>query len=226
MARDPRDWELQGSKDRTNWITLDARQGEVFSARHQTKTYWINNPGAYQAYRLFITKQAGAAENNMQVSEFSLLATSANGQWEEVCQKRDPFVYPVSLQAVANGVIVWVSVDCLWRLDLAANLLNCQETIAKNTHLHKASYSKNNGKYLLSCTQDGKPLLYEFEPERGLAAVPTGAGLHSASGGSTPRALPPGEHNVPSLSHQQRKFRLSPDVAPPNMLPMSDVTWF
>jgi len=190
--RDPCDWVLQGSNDGQSWTALDTRQGEMFSERFQTKIYSTANTNAYSAYRLYITKQAGADENNMQLSEFSLLATRTNGQAEEICRERDPFAYPVSLQAVSDGAVAWVSQDCLWRLELASHrpvvLLDCQETIARDTHLHKASYSRGNGKYLLSCTREGKPLLYEFDPARGLAAMPTGAGLDNADwlGGASP----------------------------------------
>jgi len=183
--RDPKDWELQGSNDGRTWVALDARVGEVFSERFQSKTYWLRNKEKFQSYRLWITKQAGAADNNMQLAELALFAPGQAGQMEQVSLQRDPFVNPVSLQALADNVIAWVSADGLWKMDLATKkpelLLDSQQTLASS--LHKASYSKVSGKFLLSCQQSGKSLLYEFDPqasENAVRTVPTGAGLRDA----------------------------------------------
>ncbi len=186
--RDPRDWTFQGSNDGSNWVALDARHDEIFPERFQTKTYWVSHTNAYQAYRLYITRQAAAAENNMQLSELALFAFDAAGRLEEVSRERDPFADPASLQSLPERAIAWVSVDSLWYLNLASNqpvaLVNSQETISRNTHISKASYSKRNGKFLLSCAQDGKPALYEFDPgqpERGMALLPLGVGIADAA---------------------------------------------
>ncbi|MHC2992447.1 hypothetical protein OB13_12925 [Pontibacter sp. HJ8] len=53
--RDPKDWTLEGSKNGTDWTTLDTRTGEMFSERFQTKTYNIENATAYTYYRLNIS---------------------------------------------------------------------------------------------------------------------------------------------------------------------------
>lgn len=193
--RDPKDWELQGSNDGRTWVTLDARVGEVFSERFQSKTYWLRNKEKFQSYRLWITKQAGAADNNMQLAELALFAPGKASQLEQVSLQRDPFVNPVSLQALVDNVIAWVSGDGLWRMDLATKkpelLLDSQQTLAAS--LHHASYSKRNGRFLLSCQQNGKALLYEFDPQatdNGIRAVPTGVGLRDATwlGGSAERS--------------------------------------
>jgi predicted alpha-1,2-mannosidase len=61
-ARDPRDWTLKGSTDRTEWKTLDTRSGESFSERFQTKTYDIPEQAAaeYRHFRLEVTRNNGA----------------------------------------------------------------------------------------------------------------------------------------------------------------------
>jgi len=184
--RDPKDWELQASNDGVHWVTLDARSGETFNSRQQTKTYQISTPAAYQAYRLAITKQAGNAENNLQLSEFSLLAANTNGQLEELTLRRNPLVNPASLQAMDSNTLAWASDDCLWSLNLASNapvmLVNCREAISENTRLQSVSYSQTSGQFLLSCAQDGKPLLYQFDPQapaQALSAIPAGAGVDS-----------------------------------------------
>ncbi|MGK6351261.1 discoidin domain-containing protein [Parapedobacter sp. DT-150] len=50
--RDPKDWELLGSNDGENWVTLDARTGEVFTERFQTKRYEFNTAELYTHYRI------------------------------------------------------------------------------------------------------------------------------------------------------------------------------
>jgi hypothetical protein len=192
--RDPQDWDFQGSNNGVDWTTLDTRQGEKFSARLQTKTYWVRQSEKFQSYRLRVTKQAGAAQNNLQLSEFSLFAAGRTGELEEVSVPWDPFVFPVSLQAISAEAIAWVSADVLWRMDLATQqltpLLDCRKSLAANTRLHQASYSPRTGKFLLSCTQAERPLLYEFDAPGGDSAwrlIPTGVGLRDAvwlSGGS------------------------------------------
>ena len=57
--RDPRDWQLQGSHDGTDWTTLDTQSNQDFSERFQTKEYRFDNDEAYESYRLDITANHG-----------------------------------------------------------------------------------------------------------------------------------------------------------------------
>ncbi len=57
--RDPADWTLKGSADGETWTTLDSRSGQSFSARFQTKTYDLAEPGEYRHLRLEITRNHG-----------------------------------------------------------------------------------------------------------------------------------------------------------------------
>ena len=69
-GRDPRDWTLQGSNDGTTWTTLDARSGEDFSERFQTRQFSFANDVAYRHYRLDITANHG--DGLIQLAELQL----------------------------------------------------------------------------------------------------------------------------------------------------------
>ncbi|MFF2389338.1 GH92 family glycosyl hydrolase [Agromyces sp. NPDC058104] len=54
--RDPRDFRILGSNDGSDWAVVDARSGESFTARGQTRTFTLAAPSAaYRYYRLDIT---------------------------------------------------------------------------------------------------------------------------------------------------------------------------
>jgi hypothetical protein len=69
-ARDPKDWQLQGSNDGSAWTTLDTRSNRSFAARFEAQTYSIASPGAYRYYRLNITANNG--DGSTQLSELGL----------------------------------------------------------------------------------------------------------------------------------------------------------
>lgn len=69
-GRDPRDWELVGSNDEVNWVTLDTRTGESFSDRHVTNVYNFNSTTPYKYYRMNITSVSG--DPHFQLSEWRL----------------------------------------------------------------------------------------------------------------------------------------------------------
>ncbi|HEX3132137.1 MAG TPA: BNR-4 repeat-containing protein, partial [Planctomycetota bacterium] len=54
--RDPKDWQFQGSKDGTTWVTLDTRTDQTFVQRNAINTYDLGNTTAYATYRLLITR--------------------------------------------------------------------------------------------------------------------------------------------------------------------------
>ena len=76
--RDPKDWELQGSADGVKWMTLDKRNGEIFSVRQQTKSYVLANPAEYSQYRLSITANREGAGQGLQLSEMKLLGVDSS----------------------------------------------------------------------------------------------------------------------------------------------------
>lgn len=69
-ARDPQQWQIQGSNDNSTWETLDTRD-VLFTARKQTRFFTIANPKPFIYYRWMITKNRG---NNslFQVAEWRI----------------------------------------------------------------------------------------------------------------------------------------------------------
>lgn len=62
---DPTGWELQGSNDprcadNLEWVTLDTRADQTFSARYEARTYSFENTTAFHRYRLNITSSGSA----------------------------------------------------------------------------------------------------------------------------------------------------------------------
>ncbi|MCR8845393.1 PA14 domain-containing protein [Paenibacillus sp. SC116] len=67
--RDPRNWTLSGSNDGTTWTALDTRSNELFTSRHQTKTYNISNTTAYRYYKFSLVNNSGGI---LQLAEIRL----------------------------------------------------------------------------------------------------------------------------------------------------------
>ncbi|MCG7548140.1 basic secretory protein-like protein [Pseudoalteromonas sp. Of7M-16] len=72
-SRDPQDWQLQGSNDGVNWFTLDTRNNQSFSSRHQTKQFTVANPQTYSFVRLNVFSTNGA--NILQIAEIEMFAS-------------------------------------------------------------------------------------------------------------------------------------------------------
>ncbi|GAA0467861.1 GH92 family glycosyl hydrolase [Streptomyces sp. NPDC046215] len=75
-GRDPRDWTLQGSPDGRDWTTLDARKGEVFEKRFQTREFSFANTTSFRHYRLDIARNGGEAITQLAEAQ---LATADTG---------------------------------------------------------------------------------------------------------------------------------------------------
>jgi len=69
--RDLKDWNLQGSDDGENWVTLDTRSGETFATRNLTVRYDFDVDHAYKYFRLNATDNNGSGI--IQVSEWRLI---------------------------------------------------------------------------------------------------------------------------------------------------------
>jgi fibronectin type 3 domain-containing protein/regulation of enolase protein 1 (concanavalin A-like superfamily) len=74
-ARDPKDWQLQGSNDGTNWTTLDTQTDQTFAWRTQLRIFDIPNTTAYRYYRLNMTANNGDA-SFLHLAEFGLWGDS------------------------------------------------------------------------------------------------------------------------------------------------------
>lgn len=77
-ARDPCDWQLQGSTNGTTWVNVDTRAGQTFASRHQRREFTVSNPGSYRMYRLNITATQGGI-GTLQLAELELLSPSNPG---------------------------------------------------------------------------------------------------------------------------------------------------
>jgi hypothetical protein len=75
--RDPRDWRLEGSADGAAWTPLDARTGEQFSGRGQTRSFTVAAPAMYACYRLAIGANRGGTAHGLQLGELRLMAVDA-----------------------------------------------------------------------------------------------------------------------------------------------------
>lgn len=71
--RDPKDWNLEGSNDGTNWTVLDDRKGESFPNRTQTREFVTDNNDAYIYYRLNITANNDGNTGIFQCAEWRML---------------------------------------------------------------------------------------------------------------------------------------------------------
>jgi hypothetical protein len=60
-ARDPKDWQFQGSQDGSTWTTLDSQSNQSFVYLFRPLTYNISNTTAYRYYRLNVTANNGDA---------------------------------------------------------------------------------------------------------------------------------------------------------------------
>jgi alpha-L-fucosidase 2 len=69
---DPRDWQLLGSNNGSDWTVLDSRTNETFTARTQAKRFAFPNAIPYRFYRLNITGTAGGTGSGVRLAEFQL----------------------------------------------------------------------------------------------------------------------------------------------------------
>jgi hypothetical protein len=76
-ARDPKNFELWGSKDGTTFdVLLDSRENQAFYGRRSTRTFSCNPSGlAFKAYELRITANSGAPD--LQLAEWRLYGASS-----------------------------------------------------------------------------------------------------------------------------------------------------
>ncbi|MFT6988101.1 MAG: hypothetical protein ACJASL_000061 [Paraglaciecola sp.] len=70
--RDPENFDVLGSHDGTNWLTIASFLGETFDERFERKEFAFSNGLEYRFYRLNITKNKGDS-NLMQLAEIQLV---------------------------------------------------------------------------------------------------------------------------------------------------------
>lgn len=77
-ARDPKDWQFQGSQDGSTWTTLDSRSGQTFAYTYQQLPYDIGNTTAYRYYRINVTANNGDA-TFLHIGELGLWSNTGGG---------------------------------------------------------------------------------------------------------------------------------------------------
>jgi hypothetical protein len=75
--RDPKNWNLQGSNDGSNWTTVDSQNNQFFGNRFEVKTFNIGNTTAYKQYRLSVTANSGSGL--LQIGEIQLFGPAGSG---------------------------------------------------------------------------------------------------------------------------------------------------
>lgn len=68
--KDPKTWVLSASNDNSTWVELDAKEGQIFGGRKETKDFGLANETEYLYYRLEIKENAG--NPNTQIAEWTL----------------------------------------------------------------------------------------------------------------------------------------------------------
>ncbi|WP_371320697.1 GH92 family glycosyl hydrolase [Saccharothrix yanglingensis] len=76
---DPSSWVLKGSYDGTTWVDVDARSGESFAHRQQTRSFRIAKPGHYAHYRLEFPGPVTVAEVELLAKPFVTCAATVTG---------------------------------------------------------------------------------------------------------------------------------------------------
>ncbi len=114
--RDPKNWELLGSDNGSDWTSLDIRTNEEFSSRLLKKSYSFNNSTSYTNYRLKInsvnnpTTATGVQLGELEilgvpvVSSVSLLPTVLNLDKNDARQ-----LYARVSPSNATATVIWSS---------------------------------------------------------------------------------------------------------------------
>lgn len=85
-TRAPKEFELQGSSDGDEWVTLDTETNQTDWGGSETRTFAVDSPGAYTQYRLLVTDDNDSREGVVVISigEFSLENCGCNFSSEQV----------------------------------------------------------------------------------------------------------------------------------------------
>lgn len=81
-GRDPKSWTLYGSADGKSYTVIDRRSDQKFASRGLMVTYTVQNPVAYQYYKLEITENNGGG-----MTQFADLRLSTGEAAEEKVQE-------------------------------------------------------------------------------------------------------------------------------------------
>ncbi len=71
-------WEIQGSNDGTNWVTLDTRTGEAGWGNGETRFYEFTNANAYEYHQFVFSGGGGDDANNTYLAEIAFHIAASN----------------------------------------------------------------------------------------------------------------------------------------------------
>lgn len=77
-TRDPKQWTIKASTDRTNWVELDHREDELFSDRFEKRRFDFENKDKYKFYRIYIEKVNGSSL--FQLAEWRIISKPEEGE--------------------------------------------------------------------------------------------------------------------------------------------------
>src|ERR1022692_1967061 len=204
-GRDPQSWQFQASNNGIAWTNLDVRAGEIFASRLQTKSYSFPNSTPYRVYRLNITTHRGNDSEDLQLSEFYLrlrkmpphapdngLNDMTDARLTNIRlglrQGLNPLARAICLTTISSNQIAWGQNNCIWIMDLTSNvprlLSDIQTLLPAKINLSSFSYSKQTGRFLLSCSQDGKDSVWCFDaddPASGLRQISTAVSVRAGA---------------------------------------------
>lgn len=76
--RDPKNWKIVGSNDRTQWTELDSQADQAFPERKQTRRFEFENGDTYKYYRINILALGGANSALCQIAEWRVIRRPQN----------------------------------------------------------------------------------------------------------------------------------------------------
>jgi len=197
-GRDPQTWEFQASNDGAFWTDLDVRTNQSFDARLQTRNYVFANSKPFRFYRLSMTSKSGDATWGLQLSEFNFGRTPdiagrhSHGLPVDIDLNNfgtglNSFSGASCLTTLSSRRIAWLQNNRLWSMSLPSRkshlLLDVSSTAPADTILRSFSYSKQNGRFLLSCLCHGQNSLWRLDNDDSsseMAEVPAGGGVIDA----------------------------------------------
>ncbi|MER9407364.1 hypothetical protein NKI36_25360 [Mesorhizobium caraganae] len=71
-------WEIQGSNDGTNWVTLDTRTGEAGWGNGETRFYEFTNANAYEYHQFVFSGGGGDDASNTYLAEIAFHIAASN----------------------------------------------------------------------------------------------------------------------------------------------------
>lgn len=85
--RDPREWELQGSLDGSNWVKLETRKNQIFIGRRRANSFRLRMTEAYNRYRLIFA--SNGAETPVEIAEVNFTVKALAQPPDEVAAEME-----------------------------------------------------------------------------------------------------------------------------------------